>query len=44
MMRIKPQDHASQRAESAESSKDCRRSRYTLWKARRVRFCHIFPR
>ena len=44
MMRMKPQDHPSQRAEPAESSKYRRSSRYTLWKVRRVRFCHYFPR
>ena len=44
MMRMKPQDHPFQQAEPAEYSKYCRSSRYTLWKARRVRFCHTFPR
>ena len=44
MLRMKPQDHPSQRAAPAESSKYRRSSRYTLWKARRVRFCHIFLR
>ena len=44
MMRMKPQDQPFQRAEPAESSKYRRNSRYTLWKARSVRFCHIFPR
>ena len=42
MMQITPQDHPFQRAEPAEYSKYCRR--YTMWKARRVRFCHTFPR
>ena len=44
MMRIKPQDHPSQQAEPAEYSKYHPSSRYTLWKARRARFCHISPR
>ena len=44
MMRMKPQDHPSQRLEPAESSKYRRSSRYILWKARRVRFCHILLR
>ena len=43
-MRLKHQDHPFQQTEPAEYSK-CRQSwRYTLWKARRVRFCHTFPR
>ena len=42
MMRMKPQDHPSQRAEPAESSKYCRSSRYKLGEARRVRVCHFF--
>ena len=41
---MKPQDHPSQQAEPAEYSKYCRSSRYTLWKARRARFCHISSR
>ena len=41
MMRMKPQDHPSQRAEPAEYSKYRRSSRYTLSKARRARFCHV---
>ena len=44
MMRMKPQGHTFQRAQPTEYSKYCRESRYTLWKARRVRFCHTFPR
>ena len=40
MMRMTPQAHPFQRAEPAEYSKYRRSSRYTLWKARRVRFCH----
>ena len=44
MMRMKPQDHQSQQAEPAEYSKNCRNSRYTLWKARRAGLCHISPR
>ena len=44
MMRTKPQDHPSQQVEPAEYSKYRRRSRYTLWKVRRARFCHISPR
>ena len=44
MMRMKPQDHPFQIAEPAEYSKYRRRSRYILWNARRVRFCHTFPR
>ena len=36
MMRMKPQDHSSQRAEPAEYSKQRRSSRYTLWEACRV--------
>ena len=44
MMRMTPQDHPFQRAEPAEYSKCRRSSQYTLWKARRVRFCHTFPR
>ena len=44
MMRMKPQDHPSQQAEPAEYSKYRRNSRYTLWKARGARFCHISPR
>ena len=43
MMRIKPQDHPSQQTEPAEHSKYRRSSRYTLWKVRRARFCHISP-
>ena len=42
MMRKKPQDHPSQQTEPAEYSKYRRSSRYTLWKARRARFCHVF--
>ena len=38
MMRMKPQDHPFQQAEPAEYSKNCRSSRYTLWKVRRARF------
>ena len=42
MMRMKPQDHPSQQAEPAEFSRYRRRSsRYTHWKVRRARFCHI---
>ena len=41
MMWMKPQDHPSQQTEPAEYSKYRRSSRYTLWKARRARFCHI---
>ena len=44
MMRMKPQDHPSQPAEPAEYAKYRRNSRYTLWKVRRARFCHISPR
>ena len=44
MMRMKTQDHPSQQAEPAEYSKYRRSSRYTLWKVRRARFCHISPR
>ena len=40
---MKPQDHPSQQAEPAEYSKYRRSSQYTLWKARRARFCHISP-
>ena len=44
LMQMKPQDYSLQQAEPAEYS-NCRRgSRFTLWKAGRVRFCHIFPR
>ena len=39
-----PQDYTSQRVEPAASSKYRRSSRYTLRKALRVRFCHIFPK
>ena len=42
MMRLKPQEHPIQRDEPAEHSNYRRSSRYTLWKARRVRFCHTF--
>ena len=42
LMRVKPQDHPSHRAEPAEYSKYRRKSRYPLWKARRIRFCHFF--
>ena len=38
------QDHPFQRAEPAEYSKYRQSSRYTLWKAHRVRFCHTFQR
>ena len=41
-MRMKPHDHPSQRAEPAEYSKYRRSSRFTPWKASRVRFCHFF--
>ena len=41
MMRMKPQNLPSQQAEPEEYSKYRRSSRYTLWKARRARFCHI---
>ena len=44
MMRMTPQDHPFQRAGRAKYSKHRRSSRYTLSKARRVRFCHTFPR
>ena len=44
MMRMKTQDHPSQQAEPAEYTKCRRSSRYTLWKARHARFCHISPR
>ena len=44
MMRMKTQDHPYQQAEPAEDSKCRRSSRYTLWKARHARFCHISPR
>ena len=44
MMRMKPQFHLFQREEPVEYSKYHRSSRYTLWIARRVRFCHTFPR
>ena len=44
MMWMRPQDHPFQRAEPAEYSKDRRNLHYTLWKARRLRFCHTFPR
>ena len=43
MLRMQPQDHPSQQAEPVEYSKYRRSSRYTLWKARRTRFCHISP-
>ena len=33
-----------QRAEPAEYSNYRRSSRYTLWKTRRIWFCHTFPR
>ena len=44
MMRMKPQDLPSHRSEAVEYSTYRRISRYTLWKARHVWFCHIFPR
>ena len=44
MMRIKPQDHPSERAEPAEYTKYYRSSRYTLWKDSCVRFCYTFLR
>ena len=44
MMQMTPQDHPFQRAEQAEYSKYRRSSHNTLWKARRVRFCHTFPK
>ena len=44
MMRMNPQENPYQQAEPAENSKYRRSSRYTLWKARRARFCHISPR
>ena len=44
LMRMTPQDHPFQLAEPAEYSKYRPSSHYTLWKARRVRFCQTFPR
>ena len=44
VMRMKPQDYPIERAGPAEYSKCCRSSRYTLRKARRLRFCNTFPR
>ena len=41
MMRMKPQEDPYQQVEPAEYSKYHQSSRYTLWKARRARFCHI---
>ena len=44
MMRMKPQEHPSQRPEPAESSKYRGISRYTPWKARRVRLSYFAKR
>ena len=44
MMRMKFQDYTFQRAEPAEHSQICQRSRYTLQTACRVQFCCSFAR
>ena len=44
LMRMKPQDHPSQRTEPAEFSNIVEVHVTHFGNPRRIRFCHIFPR